>query len=354
MAVVRSNQNRVVFACLGKTLRRARICSQCNLSMEFMPPWHFATKGWSGNLSIKRRPGVMGWRHKMRARAQTGTEPHITIMADAERLLNGTTNAHGKQPINLALASDAHGAFVWGVLDRFLDEPDFPFLNIAAAGFGAAEAAVLAYGLALGGRRGARTALTNFWRRVSHASMFAADIANPLKSILEQSIDIDDIRKSPVELSVFASNARTDVVKVFAGDELSIDAVLAAATIPFLFPAIEIDGEVYWGHSDLSALPPVRSGDAADVLIIVGRPVELWTADSRLSVSHRAATPIPIHSIVDNQHRACAALFTRPWTDWGRLTDARDRGRERAGKWLEASYAFVDPQPAVDTVNRYV
>ena len=77
-----------------------------------------------------------------------------------------------RQPIDITLASDAHGAFVWGVLDRLLDEPRLSFRSITASGFGGMEAAVLAYGLALGGRRGARTALTNFWRRVSHASMF--------------------------------------------------------------------------------------------------------------------------------------------------------------------------------------
>ena len=47
------------------------------------------------------------------------------------------------------------------------------FDGVVATSAGAMNAAVLAYGLAEGGRRGAQTALANFWRRVSHASAFS-------------------------------------------------------------------------------------------------------------------------------------------------------------------------------------
>ncbi|TIU86602.1 MAG: hypothetical protein E5W03_08785, partial [Mesorhizobium sp.] len=90
--------------------------------------------------------------------------------------------------IDIVLANDAHGAFVWGVLDRLLDEPRCNFSEVTASGFAAMEAAVFAYGLSVGGRRGARTALANFWRRVSHASVFANDRTGLLRSVLEQSI----------------------------------------------------------------------------------------------------------------------------------------------------------------------
>ncbi|RWL19084.1 MAG: hypothetical protein EOR57_15980 [Mesorhizobium sp.] len=118
-----------------------------------------------------------------------------------------------------------------------MSEPGLSFGNITASGFSALEAAVLAYGLALAGRRGARTALVNLWRRISHVSVFATNKANPLRSILEQSIDIAELRKKgcPVNLSISASNARTDAVRVFSGDQMSIDAIVAAATVPFLF-----------------------------------------------------------------------------------------------------------------------
>ena len=280
---------------------------------------------------------------------QTGTETDQAVFARPA--------VDDRGVVDIVLASDAHGAFVWGVLDRLLDDPSLSFGNITASGFGAMEAAVLAYGLALGGRRGARTALTNFWRRVSHASIFAADAASPLRSILEQSIDIAVIRNKdrPLQLSILASNARTDALKIFAGDQLSIDAILAAATIPFLFPPVEIDGDSYWGDGDLSALRALQL-DTDHRLVVTGKPALFTTpcADRRLAATPCAMKCAPTHAIFDRQHRAGAALFTRPWTDWGELTDMRDRGRDRAGEWLFAEHSVADECSAVDGKNRYL
>ncbi len=51
--------------------------------------------------------------------------------------------------------------------------PNLSFEGVVATSAGAMNAAVLAYGLAEGGRRGAQKALANFWRRVSHAAAFS-------------------------------------------------------------------------------------------------------------------------------------------------------------------------------------
>jgi len=282
---------------------------------------------------------------------------HIQTGTVTDQALIASPAVDDRQVVDIVLASDAHGAFVWGVLDRLLDEPSLSICNITASGFGAMEAAVLAYGLALGGRRGARTALANFWRRVSHASMFAADAASPLPSILEQSIDIAVIRDKnrPLQLSILASNARTDAVKIFAGDQLSIDAILAAATIPFLFPPVEIEGDSYWGDGDLSALPALQL-DTGRRLVVTGKPTLFTTpcADRRLAATPCAMKCAPTQAIFDRQHRAGAALFTRPWIDWGELTDMRDRGRERAGDWLFAEHSVAGECSAVDSKNRYL
>src|ERR1700750_1972966 len=73
--------------------------------------------------------------------------------------------------INLALqGGGAHGAFTWGVLDRLLDEKDLAFEGFSATSAGAMNAAVFAYGLAIGGREGARKALADYWKRISDAA----------------------------------------------------------------------------------------------------------------------------------------------------------------------------------------
>jgi NTE family protein len=47
-------------------------------------------------------------------------------------------------------------------------------------------------------------------------------------------------------------------------------------------------------------------------------------------------------------------LFTRPWIDWGELTDMRDRGRQRAEDWLLADHPTLSESSVVDNKNRYV
>ncbi len=50
----------------------------------------------------------------------------------------------------------------------------------------------------------------------------------------------------PVKLYLAATNVRTGKIKVFDNSEISVDAVLASACLPFLFQAVDIDGEAYW------------------------------------------------------------------------------------------------------------
>ena len=70
--------------------------------------------------------------------------------------------------VDLALqGGGSHGAFTWGVLDRFLEEPWLEIDGISGTSAGAMNAAVLVHGHQKGGRSGAREALEAFWRRVS-------------------------------------------------------------------------------------------------------------------------------------------------------------------------------------------
>ncbi|TSE07063.1 hypothetical protein C1D09_019645 [Mesorhizobium intechi] len=283
---------------------------------------------------------------------QTGIETDRTAATGAGRAMDD------RRSVDIVVASDAHGAFVWGVLDRLLDQPDLCFGNITASGFGAMEAAVLAYGVALGGQRGARTALTNFWRRVSHASMVMADRASPLRSILEHTIEIAEIRKKtcPVKLSILASNARTDAVKVFPSDELSIDIILAAATVPFLFPAVEIDGDTYWGDGDSSFLPSLKSAEPGAQLVIAGKPSRSMPpcSDHCVAAIPGASNLGRTQTIFDSAHRAGATMFLRPWTDWGELTAMRDRGRKKVEDWLMADHFLAGDRFGVEKKGRYV
>jgi len=219
--------------------------------------------------------------------------------------------------INLALqGGGAHGAFTWGVLDRLLEDERIEFEGISATSAGAMNACVLAYGMTLGGREGARSALANFWRRISHAAassplqpspieklmglhnlefspnflffdlltrlmspyQFNPLNLNPLRRVLLQTVDFESLRHSRCKVKLFlsATNVRTGKIKVFDNDEISPDAVLASGCLPLIFQAVEIDGEAYWdgGYMGNPAIFPLIYGcDSRDVIVVHVNPI---------------------------------------------------------------------------------
>ena len=82
-----------------------------------------------------------------------------------------------RKRIKLALqGGGSHGAFTWGVLDRLLEYGGFEVEAIVGASAGAINAAVPAFGLAVGGPEGGRERLSAVWpdlggraRRISSA-----------------------------------------------------------------------------------------------------------------------------------------------------------------------------------------
>jgi NTE family protein len=189
--------------------------------------------------------------------------------------------------VNLALqGGGAHGAFTWGVLDRLLQEKTLHFEGVSATSAGAMNGTVLAYGLAVGGREGAREALHSFWKRSSDVAMMGPlqpspidrmlkdyslhfspafvilDLItrimspyefnpmnfNPLRDLIAQLVDFEvfSSKDCPVKLFLSATNVRTGKIKIFKGEEISVSAVMASACLPFMFQAVEIDGEAYW------------------------------------------------------------------------------------------------------------
>src|SRR5947209_2357059 len=76
--------------------------------------------------------------------------------------------------VDLALqGGGSHGAFTWGVLDRLLQESWLRIDGISGTSAGAMNAVVLVDGYEKSGPEGARAALEEFWRRVSHAARFS-------------------------------------------------------------------------------------------------------------------------------------------------------------------------------------
>lgn len=237
-------------------------------------------------------------------------------MVGPSRKTEASRTSSAPLPVDLALqGGGSHGAFTWGVIERVLDEPWLKIESISGTSAGAMNAAVLAYGYTLDGPAGAKAALEKFWRRVSDAARFSpiqrtlldkmsgnwsldrspgyiffdlfsrlfspydtnpANI-NPLRDILEESIDFERLRESPIKLFVNATNVRTGLPRVFRNAELHVDVVLASACLPLMHQAIEIDGDPYWdgGYSGNPLLTPIiRESEARDILLVQINPVE--------------------------------------------------------------------------------
>jgi NTE family protein len=218
--------------------------------------------------------------------------------------------------VDLALqGGGSHGAFTWGVLDRLLEEDWIEIEAASGTSAGAMNAAVLAHGLLAGGREGARASLERFWRKTSEAAAFsplkrgpidvllgrwtldnspaylAMDIAtrvfspydldfglpNPLAAVLAEVIDFDRLPQSPVKLFITATNVHTGRPRVFRNADLSPAALMASACLPFMFQAVEIDGQAYWdgGYSGNPTMTPLIDECVSDDTIIVGiNPVQ--------------------------------------------------------------------------------
>lgn len=185
------------------------------------------------------------------------------------------------------------GAFTWGVLDHLL-EADIGLDVISGASAGAVNAVLVADGLIEGGHDGARARLRQFWRRVGAGGFGIGPMAlwslealvsragspfqlnplglNPLRDLLAETVDFARLRAaSPVRLLIAATRVRDGHARLFREDEVTLDAVLASACLPFLQHAVEIDGEAYW-DGGYSANPPLRQlvvdTEAADILLV--------------------------------------------------------------------------------------
>lgn len=266
--------------------------------------------------------------------------------------------------INLALqGGGAHGAFTWGVLDRLLEEPWLQIDAISGTSAGAMNAAVLADGWVRGGAGGARDALDAYWQRVSEAAAFsplqrspvdrlmgrwtldtspvyiAMDMMarvfspydlnplglNPLRAILSERVDFDQLARSRIKLFITATNVRTGRGRIFRNGEITPDVLLASACLPTLFHAVEIEGESYWdgGYAGNPTITPlVRESDAQDTILVQINPRE------------RADTPRTANEVLN---RLNEISFNSPLMKELRmialLRQVADPGRGEGARW---------------------
>jgi NTE family protein len=338
------------------------------------------------------------------------------------------TTSDKVRTVNLALqGGGAHGAVTWGVIDRLLDEERLHVDSISGASAGAVNAVALAYGLHKGGREGGKKALETLWREVSEAGavfnpvrrtpfdavtggynldrstayqafdLFTRTFSpyvwnplgfNPLRAILERVVDFAELRRcKTTQLYLSATNVRTGKVQIFRTKDASLDVVMASTCLPFLYQAVEIDGEHYWdgGYMGNPVLFPFfYEAESQDVIIVHVNPIERdevpktsseimnrvneVTFNSSLLRELRAIAfvhkllddgwvkdefrdrlrNIHIHSIRSDREVVDLSIASKFNSDWDFLLELKKRGRAVADEWLEENFRHVGRKSSVN------
>jgi NTE family protein len=344
----------------------------------------------------------------------------------ASKTAGNKSHPVGKKPVALALqGGGSHGAFTWGVLDAFLASEQLELTAMSGTSAGSMNAVLAAYGVEQGGAEEARRLLQIFWERVAQNSAFSPlqptlldkmmgnnnlefspmfmglDLmtkffspyqlnpfgVNPLKSLLEELIDFDKLRScKKIGLYLSATNVRTCGLKVFHTSEVTVDAVLASACLPFLFKAVEIDGEHYWdgGYMGNPTLYPlIHQTQSQDIIIVQINPIErkevpktstaildrineisfnsslihelrgLLHINKLIKANHlengtQGLRHLHLHMVQDEVLMADLSYASKMNADYDFLISLRDAGRKAAQSWLEQHYETIGQDSTIN------
>lgn len=331
--------------------------------------------------------------------------------------------------VNLALqGGGAHGAFTWGVLDKFFEDDRIWIDCISGTSAGAMNTVVAAHGMYEGGAVGAREKLAEFWKAVSDAARFSplqrslwARLAgdwsldsspgylsmnmlqrmaspydlnpfryDPLRSIVADHVDFEKVRNC-MDMGVFlsATNVETGRVQMFEREQISLDATMASACLPFMFQAVEIEGVPYWDGGFMGNPPlfPFYDGSPSDDILIVqinpikreGTPRTASEIQNRMNeitfnsallhelrsihmlqrlvdqgkLDPSAHQPKFIHIVSANDEMRHLDASSKLNAEWAFLQHLFEIGRKTAEQWLAAHFDDLGERSSVDLADMF-
>lgn len=321
----------------------------------------------------------------------------------------------------------AHGAFTWGVLDRLVEEDNLKVDAIAATSAGAMNAAVFVYGYVKGGKVKAKLLMEKFWKKVSFAGslsplqpsffekMFGLNVSgmpifpftqmiesfrytlspyqfnfldiNPLKDIINELIDFDELNKiSLIKLFINATDIKQGKSKVFSNTELTVKTLLASACFPYLMQAVVIDNNQYWdggfsGNPYISSL--IKGAKSKDVVLVRVTPfirdevpsniAEITDRVNEVSfntalikelqnivlindlINHKLLKDevkyqaVRLHSIANDEILSSLEQTSKFNADWDFLNYLKEVGRQSAEEWLNQNYNKIGVESTFTT-----
>ena len=196
---------------------------------------------------------------------------------------------------------------------------------------------------------------------------------------------------NPPKLFVCATNVKTCEARVFGHSEITAKAILASACLPYMYDAVEIDGEFYWDGGYLGnppLFPLIENTSVTDLLLIkinsinidelpktareiTDRINEICFNSSLINEMHlihyrnelvrkgvkldgeEVSREIFVHSI--SAHEAIGHLqsSSKMNTSWEFLLDLKNKGRLYAEKWLENEFHEVGVKSSFDVEKHF-
>ena len=339
-----------------------------------------------------------------------------------------------KKKVNIALqGGGAHGALAWGILDALLEDGRIEVEGFTATSAGTMNALAFVQGMQEGGVDGARAKMEHFWWEISKAGIFFSPVhgnpierflglgsgenpfsyfmfdsitrlfspyqfnpldINPLRTVIDETIDFDKIKScNKVKLFISATNVRSGKVHIFRNDDITLDVALASSCLPFLFKAVEINGDHYWdgGYSGNPALYPLFYQTESNDIILIHLnplyreeiPVTAPAIMNRLNeVSFNASLlkelraiafvkkliehdmikdeykhmykDLLVHSVRADDMMKDFSVASKFETDWDFLITLRDAGREGMKLWLEEHFDNIGERASVDLNEEFL
>ncbi len=332
--------------------------------------------------------------------------------------------------INLALqGGGAHGAYTWGVLDRLLEEENLIIEGISGTSAGAMNAAMLVNGYMLGGNLAAKDMLEKFWKKISDAAAYSPlhknpieriltgwnmDLSpsyhffdllsrvfspyelnpldyNPMRQILEEMLDPYALQAcSTIKLYIAATHVGSGQARVFQCHEITVDVLMASSCIPFLFKAVEIEGEEYWdgGYMGNPAIwPLIYNCESEDVVLvqinplrranmprtaseIINRVNEITfnsslTAEMRAidfisnlikkgKLSHEEYKDMRMHLIYSPEEMKSLNASSKMNADWDFFQHLRTIGYDSANSWLKSHWNDIGKQSTINIHDKFL
>jgi NTE family protein len=338
------------------------------------------------------------------------------------------SNSEAKK-VGIALqGGGAHGAFTWGVLDRLLEVDHLIAESMCGTSAGAVNAVTCAYGLHVGGPKGAKQLLEQLWRRIAQAGglfkpsgfdklfgggdmynstgymmfnnmtqymspyNFNPFNYNPLRDILTDLIDFNELKLyNKKKLFICATNVKTNRAKIFTNKEITVDAVLASACLPFLFQAVKIDGEYYWDGGYMGnppIFPIITNTTLRDIVLIKINSININSVPTSardiadrvneisfnsslinemklihyrnelirngiLKTDEKVNREIFVHTISGYDALSQLSYSSKMNTSWDFLLSLKERGRQTATKWLESDFKQVGIKSTFDVEEHF-